>query len=370
MKSFRTQEQAGQSSEAGITLVELLVAMAIGLILAGGIFQVFVGSSDSYQMTTQLSRVQENGRFAMQIMRQEIRGAGYLGCAQDASPGKFQNMLNHSSFYMFAFGRAIYGIEATGSDAWADDSRTFTKAQLAAEFGIVDPLDNSDIVVVRGAEGGGITMYTDAVVNAANIKVLGAAGVINKNDIVMLSDCSHTSVFQVTNYNPANKTLVAYKDPPHKYQVGDEGFPGNETDVFQHTYEAGSEIVKVRSMIFYVRMNNANPAQPSLYMKEGNAAAVELVEGVEMMQVRYGEDTNNDGTVNAYFNADEVADWANVRSVRIGLLLRTVAEMGRGPFDNQTYDVSGDGNDDFGPAGDRRLRLVMSGTVGLRNQLR
>ena len=350
------QKLRGRSPEAGITLVELLVAMAIGLILAGGIFQVFVGSSDSYQLNTQLSRLQENGRFAMQVIRQEARGAGYLGCAQDASA--FTNSLNNSTGFLFDFSNAIFGLEADGG-SWTDNAgTTYSQAQVASAFDIEDALDGSDILAVRGSSAGDITLYAEMPPTSAVLKVTDADKVLNQFDIVMVSDCEHASVFQVTHIQ-SNGTLV------HNTGLGD---PGNATKDLGREYGEGAEIVRMRSAVFYVRQNPNG--QPALYLKNGLAAAVELVEGVEMMQVRYGEDTNNDGTVDAYVDAGNVGDWGNVRSVRIGLLLRTVAEMGRGPFDNQTYDVSGDGNDDFGPAGDRRLRLVMSGTVGLRNRLR
>jgi len=350
------QEQGGRWSETGITLVELLVAMAIGLILAGGIFQVFVGSSDSYQMNTQLSLLQENGRFAMQVLRHEIRGAGYLGCAQDAS--SFTNTLNEATGFLFDFSNAIFGLEASG-EIWTDDAgTTYTQEQIEDEFGIEDALSGSDILAVRGTSAGDITLYAEMPPTSAVLKVSDANKVLNQFDIVMVSDCEHASVFQVTQIQ-SNGTLV------HNTGLG---YPGNATKLLGKEYGEGAEIVRMRSAVFYVRQNPNG--QPALYLKNGMAAAVELVEGVEMMQVRYGEDTNNDGTVDAYVDAGNVGDWTNVRSVRIGLLLRTVAEVGRGSFDNQTYDVSGDGNDDFGPAGDRRVRLVMSGTVGLRNRLR
>ena len=351
------QKLRGRSPEAGITLVELLVAMAIGLILAGGIFQVFVGSSNSYQLNTQLSRLQENGRFAMQVLRHEIRGAGYLGCAQNAS--SFTNTLNEATGFLFDFSNAIFGLAASGDNVWTDDAgETYSQAQVASEFDIENALSGSDILAVRGTSAGDITLYAEMPPTSAVLKVTDANKVLNQFDIVMVSDCEHASVFQVTQIQ-SNGTLV------HNTGLG---YPGNATKLLGKEYGEGAEIVRMRSAVFYVRRNPNG--QPALYLKNGLADAVELVEGVEMMQVRYGEDTNNDGTVDAYVDAGNVGDWDNVRSVRIGLLLRTVAEMGRGPFDNQTYDVSGDGNDDFGPAGDRRLRLVMSGTVGLRNRLR
>ena len=341
----------------GMTLVELLVAVVIGLLLAGGIHQVFVGSSDSYQVNNQLARMQESGRFAMQILRQELRGAGYLGCAQDLTA--FTNTLNDGSTLLFDFSRPIHGLQATGADTWSDGSVVYSLANLENNFEITAPVSGSDILFVRGPRGGDIALYTEG-----NMQVDAGVTTIQNNDILMISDCFHASVFQVTAF--AGGTIE--NDSAANPGIGDPAYPGNATDNLGHVYEVGSEILHVHAGIFYVRLNP--DGQPSLYFKQGVRAPVELVEGVEAMRVRYGEDTSNDGIVNAYVPASGVGDWADVRSVRVGLMLRSTAEAGRAPLDNNTYDVSGDGVDDFGPVGDRRLRLVMSGTVGLRNRLR
>lgn len=352
------------SCAVGMTLVELLVAMVIGLLLAGGIHQVFVGSSDSYQVNTQLARLQESGRFAMQILRQEVRGAGYLGCAQDVTA--FTNTLNDPDSFLFDFSRAIYGLEATAADTWSDDTDVYSVADLQNNFQITAPDSGSDILFVRGARGGGIALYTQMPPSSADMKVANGTDTIQDNDILMITDCFHASVFQVNSYTATNGNLV--HNPGGNPGIGDPKYPGNATKNLGHTYGVGSEILHVQTGVFYVRLNP--DGQPSLYLKEGMRAPVELVEGVEAMRVRYGEDTSNDGIVNVYTPASGVSDWANVRSVRIGLLLRSTAEAGRAPADNNVYDVSGDGVADFGPVGDRRLRLVMSGTVGLRNRLR
>lgn len=347
----------------GMTLVELLVAVVIGLLLAGGIHQVFVGSSDSYQVNNQLARMQESGRFAMQILRQEVRGSGYLGCAQDVTA--FTNTLNDPNSFLFDFSRAIYGLEATDVDTWSDASNDYNLTDLQNNFQIAAPDSGSDILFVRGAGGSGIALTAQMPSSSADLKATENAG-IEVYDILMVSDCIHASVFQVTNYTPSNGNLV--HNTGGSPDIGDPDYPGNATKNLGHVYGPGAEILHVQTGVFYIRLNP--DGQPSLYLKEGMRAPVELVEGVEAMRVRYGEDTSNNGIVNAYVPASGVSDWGNIRSVRIGLLMRSTAEAGRAPQDNNTYDVSGDGLDDFGPVGDRRLRLVMSGTVGLRNRLR
>lgn len=61
----------------GFSMVELLVALVLSTILLGGIIQLFIGSKQTYRFHDALSRLQENGRFALEIMSHDIRLAGH-----------------------------------------------------------------------------------------------------------------------------------------------------------------------------------------------------------------------------------------------------------------------------------------------------
>jgi type IV pilus assembly protein PilW len=120
--------------------------------------------------------------------------------------------------------------------------------------------------------------------------------------------------------------------------------------------------------IYYIA-NNDN-TEPSLYRESlvtqaGNAtsAAEELVEGVEDMQILYGEDTSqvslatcpDDGcSVDTYVAANAVTNWNRVVSVRVTLTMRT-------PEDNLATEVDA--------AGDRRIRKTFTMTIAVRNRL-
>ena len=95
-------ERCGQR---GISLVELLVAMAVGLVLLAGVYQIFVGNTTSYSLNEDMSRLQENGRFAIQLLNRAAREAGFLGCLQDVD--SVTSMLNDSADFLSDFTNAI-----------------------------------------------------------------------------------------------------------------------------------------------------------------------------------------------------------------------------------------------------------------------
>lgn len=64
--------------QRGLTLVELMVSMAIGLILTVAIAQIFLGTRFTYATQDENARMQETARFALQLVERELRMAGYL----------------------------------------------------------------------------------------------------------------------------------------------------------------------------------------------------------------------------------------------------------------------------------------------------
>lgn len=69
-----------KAHQTGLTLIEIMIALLIGAFLLGGVMQIFINSRQTYTMQDNLSKLQENGRFAMEFLAKDIRMAGYWGC--------------------------------------------------------------------------------------------------------------------------------------------------------------------------------------------------------------------------------------------------------------------------------------------------
>jgi type IV pilus assembly protein PilW len=66
--------------QLGLTLIELMIAMLVGLFLLAGIVMVFINSNRSNHMQENLARLQENGRFAIEFLTKDTRMVGYWDC--------------------------------------------------------------------------------------------------------------------------------------------------------------------------------------------------------------------------------------------------------------------------------------------------
>lgn len=338
--------------QRGLTLVELMIAMTIGLLLLGGITSIMISSRQTYRVNEALSRMQDNSRYAFQVLSRDIRMAGYFGCVgSDVDP---TNTLNGPTDFLWNFKQTIYGYEATSATTW----------NLTPDSSITSPLGGRDIIVVRGASGDG-TSAAIKIANhtggsppgSANIKVSEGSG-LAAGDVLMASDCLGTAVFQVTKCcaeSPGFDNIV--------HNTGSTGIvPGNSTNDLGKDY-TGGEVLKVTTRSYYIRTNGTG--RPALYRKVGTADAEEVVEGIENMQIEYGEDTNGDITADIYRKADAVANWSKVVSVRVNLLMQTIDDNIAGAKQPYTYNGVAVA---VAAVPDRRLRQVYSTIITLRNR--
>ena len=330
--------------QRGFSVVELMVGMVIGLILMAGVLQAFSSSRATYLVNEQLARLQENERIAADMIQNDIRQAGYRGCAKEVP---FTNTLNSDTEVQWNFAAPLQGNEASGS--------TWSPAITGA---IVSPRADSDILAVRVPVRGAQSVVLSSDMSASTDKLQTTAvapAPFAAGDVVMLADCSAASVFQVTGYNAGEIS--------HDVGAAVTGKgPGNASNDLGYAFRTNATIMPMETVIYYVRDND--DGEPSLWRRAGGADAEEVVEGVESMQVLYGEDTSGDRQVDSYVTANNVADWENVLSVKVGLLLRSVDEFGT-TEDSQTYTVLDTTVD---PTDDRRQRLVLQTTAALRNR--
>ena len=132
--------------------------------------------------------------------------------------------------------------------------------------------------------------------------------------------------------------------------------PGNSTNNLSYVYQRDARLIPMQTIAYYVRNN-------SLWRAIGTNTPEELVEGVQALQIVYGEDTDADRIVNNYVAADAVNQLGQHRQ-RVGLLLVRSEQTGT-DIDSQTYNLLGT---NVGPFNDRRQRMLFVTTAALRTR--
>ncbi len=354
----------------GFSLVEMLVALAVGIILFAGLGQVFITTKRTSITQEESALLQENSRYAAYLLSREIHHAGYLGCGTSA------NLKVHSAgTFDDNFGVAIGGYDAAGTTPGdnyiiGSENGTWSPA-LPAELSDKAILAGSDVIVLYRASGVGLRFSSQNsngfVISNPEEKTPNGCGETQDSyyglcpgNIALVSDCTSARSFVIDSMTlNGDGDLQLY----HNEGWGGTGDP----DINNRFNKDYSRLYTGYTITFFVR-NGPNNI-PSLYrlISGPSANAEALIEGVENMQILYGIDSDGDGTVNRYLPASGSLDFSQVISLRIALLLRST----RGIPNRKTPETAPSWNllaTEIITGSDTLLRKVLSTTVQLRDQ--
>lgn len=334
--------------QRGLTLVELMIALVLGLLVIAALSQVYLAASQTQRTQYNLTARQENLRFALHLLSRDVRQAGYQGCLRDT--GNLRNTLNDSSSYLYRFERAVEGFEADGK-GW----------RPALPAAILGAAPDSDVLVLRGVSDDGVPIQQSMPQPSADLKVTDklSPAPLTDGDIVLISDCGGSAAFQITQYTVDSGNIV--------HNAGRGGglpTPGNATQDLGRRYPVGALIHRIQTVAYYVGLDADGSRQ--LWRQAGAGPAQPIASGIERMQLRYGVDTDGNRSADDWRPADAVTDWSKVMAVRVALL---VASPERAPgvgADTRRFDLLGE---TVGPFDDGRLRRVLETTLSLRNRL-
>lgn len=318
--------------QAGFSLIELMIAITLGFVVIGALGTVFLGSRQSYRVQEGMSRLQENGRYALDLMARDIRQAGFLGCARDATLANIVSPATDFNTYT----AGITGYESTLPNG-------LTAAERIA---------GTDIIKLQFGSAASVNLTGNMGTTNANIQLSGNPNNFVAGDVLFVTDCSNLDVFKATNVSQGGTVTIAHSSS------------ANSSNNLSKLYGPNAEVMLLQTAIYYV--GNGVGGAPTLYRKRlvGSAltAGEELAEGVQDMQILYGEDVNGDLAADRYLDATAIgSNMTNVVSVRLSLLMRSLDEIATEPV---TYTFNGVTTT---PA-DRFLRRVFSTTVTLRNR--
>ena len=330
---MRSVPHASLRRSRGLTLLELLVALAIGIFLVGGVISLFLASKRSYTETDRFARVAESGRFALVTLGRDLRQAGFFGAA---------GLVNLTTDPDTG---AVSGDCTAPADAYgyANYFQVVRASGTGQAVGCVtDAVPDSDVIIIKSVRA--VPLTDGARDNRTDDDgVIDTPEAINNQRVYILANTDRGVLFRGADGTPP--TLLAGGDVPQ------------------------GEAWQYQVFVYYVRAGNV----PTLSRKTlgwdatNNRLAIlteDLVEGVEQMRVQLGEDRTLDGNVDVLVDATQVVDWTRVLSAQPNLLLRSL-EPEPGYVDDRTYVLAGA---NFAPGGAFR-RIVISETVSMRNSI-
>jgi len=333
--------------QTGLTLVEILIALVISMFLLGGIVQVYLANKSSYRFTEAVARIQENGRYSIEVMTQDLRMAGFFGCAL-FDPEDPENIVNNLDPNGPGYDPALYDFVLAGVIEGTEG----------------DGMNGSDSVTLRGSKPGQLNVVPPFNVDTSAAIFINSNDVLQPDDIVMISNCRGADIFQITNTTTSptsNKMAVVHNTgtgAPGNYNP--DNCKGGNAHCFSQSYGSDAAIFRLQTVTYSVAPGASG--EPALWRSQ-DGVNQELIEGVEELQVLYGLDSDDDDFPNQFVTIDNVPDTFDIVSVRLMLMVRSNQDfLAEG---NQTYSFNGN----TVTAADRRLRQEFTTTIALRNRV-
>ncbi len=273
--------------QRGFSLIEVMVAMVIGIVILLGLSQVFISNSRTSLEIDRVGRQIENGTYALQLLEDELTNAGFWGEAGAQSVGALSELCPVTVAELTsAMGYPVQG-EGAGD--------------------CVDPKDGSDFIAVRRASTCAAGVGGCAALSAADINLQVAA-------------CAAPAAVEV----------------PGEVEVAQGSADLTAT---QRDCVTTAPIYRFLSRAYYVDDNDVLTREE---LTGGAYVATPLVDGVEMLRFEYGLDTSapRDGQVDSFTAAPVGTEWSDVVVVKLSLVARN-QDPTLGYDDARTYMVGG-----------------------------
>ena len=348
--------------QAGLTLVELMVATTLSLVLLAGVLLVFTANKTTYQMQNGLGTLQENGRYAMRQIAADLQLAGFGGCLSPRLDPRVVILANTPPPYLTNF--------TTGEffDGRNDETATHTYGGKAMYQGPDYDADGTigdngtDSIEIRGPLRSDVRFVTGEILTTGTVDVIGTGSGFATDEYLMIADCAGADIFRATGVTESGG------DTQIEHTTTSTIPPG----LLSRRYGADSVVMEFATHTYFIadtgRVNSYNQPITALYRYDGgDAIPQELVDGVEDLQVQFALDTDGNGVVDDYQDPGGVTDWSEVMAVRVSLLLNSVegASATEAPF---TFFPNGTGP--VTPvSGDLRLRQEFTALVSVRNSV-
>jgi type IV pilus assembly protein PilW len=325
-------------AQEGLTLVEVMIAMVLGLLVTGAVLSMYLGTSRNFSQDERYAFLQENGRYALKALSEDIGMADFWG------------PLVNTDILGATF------TPATGSCADAIDIFDATPGLLVNNNHPTSPvpqftpcatvtgnhLAKTDVLVVKRVRG---TPVAETFIDVSDVDgdsdtteqiTQGAASLTNGAVYVRTNGTTGNFIKDATSSNPPGLGEGDWAYAPRLYFVRD----------------------------YYESVGDGVPALCRLDIQGVELNDVDCVaEGVQDLHFQFGLDTNWDGVADRYVASPTVAQMNQVVTARIYLLVRS-SQPDNFYTNDKTYQL---GDVTVGPFSDKFYRRVFTTTVAVRN---
>ncbi len=337
--------------QGGFSLVELMIALVLGLMVVGGSLAVFAGQRATTRLSGEMSDVQADGRVALDALSRDARAAGDFGCWPVANP--IDGRLNAMAYDVKKGGIRGYTTGANGTLAASD--------LVGAEL-VRNASPEQGVVAFTGIFGALSTMALDMANESAVVTVARSADSFKVGDVAVVTDCINWAKFQVT-------SVVPDSQDPTRVNLAHAGGAmsvyggGNKSGALGAAFKRDSTVGSLDTVWWFI---GTIDGVRGLYRLSGRGGSPVLVSSkVHAMQLSFNVDADGNAVIDkkAVAAADvKEAEWPAVLSLSAQLLMRSDKPANAGSK-LEVQEFAG-----VKVPADRHLYLPLQVNVALRNQ--
>lgn len=305
---------SGRSRQRGINLIELMIALVLGLLVVGGAISIFVANQTTYATTESLGRIQENTRTAFELMARELREAGSNPCGRNLPTPNNQlpggNTLWWNTWLQKTPPPPIIVAPAMIVDGLQvyENGAPFVSAPLPPAAGVGSRVAGTDAIEALSASGGA---YSFSVAGGGYL-LNDTATVFSPGDVVLACDYRDAVLFLAVGV-AGTPQFISPAPSAAIFPVGN-----------------GAVVARLAASRWYIGdtgRTNAMTGQPLLALfrstlRQGVVVNEEVAEGVVNMQIthllRSGVDLNTGYTTGVPAPPE---NWSNLRALNVTLTL-------------------------------------------------
>lgn len=342
----------GATSQKGLSLVELLLALALGAVIVAGFGRMFAANRATHAMLEGQSRMQESARVALDLIARSARMAGHVGCDSGVTVARGLNGA-WRDLPEVRLTDPVQAFEGVGADP-GDDSWRPSLAGLQATDGSggldMAPEPGTDVLVLRRAEAQQPLARSVGPLDAMAVEAVALD--MEDDDFAVLTDCQRAMLFRVTSIAEAAGVATLAR-ASGAGRLGNASVPLGAAPWGGASGAQGAGVARVVADTYFIaevaQANDRGDAVFALWRKVGVGNAAELLRGIDDMQVLLAVDStpaDADPRADRYLSPANLGGEA-VRAIHVELLASSI-----------------DAADGDGP-----LRRAFSRTVALRSRL-
>lgn len=359
----------------GMSLVEVMISLTMGTVIIIGVINLFSANSETYNLIQGQSRMQESARFALSYLSKDIQKAGFKGCYTINDEFLFTMYSGDDIPYEYDLRTGIEAYDGLAVGWLPATTRLQTTYVVGNAIDTAAIVATTDILTVRAASEVEARLSAAMVLSSDDIVVtipsVGLEFSEITNDLALIYDCEKSSMFEVTSIAEAGGEATIGHDV-------EADLPGQPRNSFlalavDNSFDTDAIVSAIDTITYFIApgagTNNEGNTPLALWRKFGTSAPVEMVEGVENLQLLFGVDSDGDLIPNQYTTANLVADFDNVITVRISLTVNSIDTVDANSVPSLGCLDSGGLQDCIsGQAYDGLLRRTFTSTVRLRNK--